>query len=88
MLPKQFSQRILVVGWLMFCLLIIATFSANLIAFLTVELYKVPFRTLLDVSHQQEYAFGTLYGTLWIDLFKVKLIRVTMTEIIKTCTKP
>ena len=36
------------------------TYSAKLIAFLSVEKYEVPFETFLDLSEQKAYRIGVL----------------------------
>ena len=53
-------------------MVITATYSANLIAFLSVEKYRVPFNNLAQLASQEEYKFGTLGGTAQMLHVKVK----------------
>ncbi len=48
-----------------------ATFTANLIAFLAVDKYTPPFEDLEGLTEQSEYAVGILGGSTWNDLFQV-----------------
>ena len=57
------SGTIFISCWLFFAIVISATYSANLIAFLSVEKYTVPFKNLQELSSQDQYQFGTLGGT-------------------------
>ena len=55
----------------MFCIVMMATFTANLIAFLAVDKYNPPFEDLEGLVNQNQYAFGILGGSTWNDLFQV-----------------
>ncbi len=37
-------------------------------AFLAVEIYKPPFTTIDELASQSEYKFGTLGGTIFVDM--------------------
>ncbi len=76
--PIATSLRLIVAIWWLFCLVIISTYSANLIAFLAVDRYTPPFRTLYDVSNQQAFQFGVLGGTGWLNLFGVSNSKKTI----------
>ena len=65
------SLRTLIAVWWLFALIISTTYSANLVAFLAVEKVSVPFKTLHDLSLQNEYKFGTLGASVWAQLFEV-----------------
>ena len=54
------SARFFVGFWWLFCIVIVATYSGNLIAFLTVDKYIVPFETLKEMALEGEYKFGTI----------------------------
>jgi hypothetical protein len=51
-----------------------ATYSGNLIAFLTVTKEKPPFDSLSEMVAQDEYEWGTLGGTYWMTWFEVRLL--------------
>ena len=61
--PSSTSGTIFITCWLFVALVITTTYSANLIAFLSVEKYTVPFNTLQELASQDQYKFGTLGGT-------------------------
>ncbi len=48
-----------------------ATFTANLIAFLAVDKYTPPFEDLEGFTNQDQYVIGILGGSTWKDLFQV-----------------
>ena len=54
------SGRFVVGFWWLYCIVIVATYSGNLIAFLTVHKYKAPFQTLQEMAQDGEYKFGII----------------------------
>ena len=54
------SAKCIVGFWWLFCIVIVATYSGNLIAFLTVDKDKVPFETLKEMAEKGEYKFGII----------------------------
>ncbi|XP_069103796.1 glutamate receptor ionotropic, kainate 4-like [Argopecten irradians] len=64
------SGRTLLSFWWLFCIVMMATYSGNLIAFLTVTKEKLPFDTLSGMVNQDVYKWGTIGGTAFIDIFK------------------
>ena len=75
-LPSVSSVRTIVSFWWLFCIVVLATYSGNLIAFLAIDKHSTPFETLLELSKQNEYKFGTLGATGWEAVFNViKTIR-------------
>ena len=70
---KEYSFAVwpIVISWIAVCLVITATYSANLIAFLSVEKYRVPFHTFQELLDQDEYQFGTIGGSSLEEYFKV-----------------
>ena len=56
---------VMVSFWWLYAIVIIATYTGNLIAFLTVENTRPPFQTLMELATQQQYEMGTLGGTAW-----------------------
>ena len=65
------SLRFIVGFWWLFCIVIVATYSGNLIAFLTVDKYNAPFETLKEMAEKGEYKFGTIGGTSFEALMQV-----------------
>ncbi len=76
-LPAAVSSRIMLSAWWVFCLVIVSTFSANLIAFLAIDIYKIPFKNLYEVLFQTEFQYGILGGTAWMSMFQVKSLLLT-----------
>ena len=61
--------------WWLFCIVVVAIYCGNLIAFLTVTKDKPPFNSLEELLMLKgEFRWGTLGGTAWEDI----LIRVCM----------
>ena len=57
--------------WWIFCIIITATYSGNLIAFLTVIKEHLPFDTVTGMINQKTYRWGTVGGTVWVLNLKV-----------------
>ena len=62
-LPEAQSGRFFIGFWWMYCTVVIATYSGNLIAFLTVSKATVPFQTFDEMVVQNTHTFGTLGET-------------------------
>jgi hypothetical protein len=73
-LPVSQTGRTIVCCWWLFCIILSATYSGNLIAFLTVTKEKPPFDSLSEMVAQDEYEWGTLGGTYWMTWFEVRLL--------------
>ena len=69
--PVMASGRFIVGFWWLFCIVIVATYSGNLIAFLTVHKYKAPFETLQEMAQEGEYKFGTIGDSAMETIMKV-----------------
>lgn len=61
---------ILISGWLFFALVIIATYTANLAAFLTVRSFKDGIQSLDDLAGQTEIVYGTVKDTSITEFFE------------------
>ena len=59
-------------SWWIFSIVLAATYSGNLIAFLTVNKDKPPFNTLQAMVEQDEYRYGTIDQSMWTMLFQVR----------------
>ncbi|XP_076464732.1 putative glutamate receptor [Babylonia areolata] len=68
--PTTASARIFVSAWWLFCVVMAAIYSGNLTASFAVSNYDPSFTTLEGMLDQQQYEFGTVPGTIWIDIFK------------------
>ncbi|XP_060070631.1 glutamate receptor ionotropic, kainate 1-like [Ylistrum balloti] len=64
------SGRTLLSFWWLFCIAMMATYSGNLIAFLTVSKERLPFDTISGMIKQDIYKWGTIGGTAFIDIFR------------------
>ena len=72
LLVNTASVRTVIGFWWVYCVIIGATYSGNLIAFLAVDKYSPPFETLEDIVAQNEYSFGTLGESVWEIIFQVR----------------
>ena len=72
LLVNTASVRTVIGFWWVYCVIIGATYSGNLIAFLAVDKYSPPFETLEDIVAQNEYRFGTLGESVWEIIFQVR----------------
>ncbi|XP_060063877.1 uncharacterized protein LOC132544318 [Ylistrum balloti] len=68
-LPQSQTGRTLLSSWWLFCIIMMATYSGNLIAFLTVTKDKAPFTTVAGMVQMDNYRWGTIGGSSWIDAF-------------------
>ncbi len=75
-LPLAMSLRLPVMFLWLFCLVVLYTYTANLIAFLTIEKKVRPFDTLHQLLAQDEYVFGVLDNTILALLFKTSQAKV------------
>nr|KAG5710676.1 hypothetical protein BaRGS_035078 [Batillaria attramentaria] len=58
-------------AWWLFSIVMAATYSGNLIAFLTVTKDKAPFDTLEEMVRQDQYTYGTIDQSMWTMLFEM-----------------
>ncbi|KAL8619703.1 hypothetical protein ACOMHN_025789 [Nucella lapillus] len=68
--PTTGSARIFVSAWWLFCVVMAAIYSGNLTASFAVNTYDPAFTTLEGMLQRNTYDFGTVPGTIWIDIFK------------------
>ncbi len=69
--PACGSHRLVVAFFWLYVIIIGATYSGNLVAFLATEKASFPFNSLQEMVEQNKYTFGTLGSTLFIDMLKV-----------------
>ena len=58
--PYWLPLCLVLASCLLVCAVMTTTYSAKLIAFLSVEKYEVPFETFLELSEQKAYRIGVL----------------------------
>ncbi|XP_030379400.1 glutamate receptor ionotropic, kainate 2 [Scaptodrosophila lebanonensis] len=72
--PKAISTRIISGIWWFFSLIIVASYTANLAAFLTVERMITPIENAEDLSSQTEISYGTLESGSTMTFFRDSMI--------------
>ncbi|TMW47299.1 hypothetical protein DOY81_007619 [Sarcophaga bullata] len=72
--PRAISTRIVSAIWWFFTLIIIASYTANLAAFLTVERMITPIENAEDLADQTEISYGTLDSGSTMAFFRDSLI--------------
>ncbi|XP_033761043.1 glutamate receptor ionotropic, delta-2-like isoform X2 [Pecten maximus] len=68
--------RILVGSWWIFCVVLIATYTGNLVAFLTVTKDFLPFQGVEGMVQQDVYSWGVIGGTSWVTMFQMSSLPV------------
>ena len=68
------SQRMVVAFWSMFCLILTAIYTGNLVAFLSVEKLVLPFNTFRQMSLDPSYKIGTLGGAALVSAIEVSVL--------------
>jgi len=66
------STRLVSGMWWFFTLILIASYTANLAAFLTVERMRSPIESAEDLAKQNVIKYGTLSGGSTMTFFKVR----------------
>ncbi|XP_060078728.1 glutamate receptor ionotropic, kainate 2-like, partial [Ylistrum balloti] len=69
-LPHSQTGRTLLSCWWLFCLVMMASYSGNLIAYLTVSKDKLPFNTVNEMLNTDDYKWGLIGGSYWVTIFK------------------
>jgi len=69
--PRALSTRLISGIWWFFTLILIASYTANLAAFLTVQRMISPIESADDLAKQNVIQYGTLYGGSTMTFFKV-----------------
>ncbi|CAF3928918.1 unnamed protein product, partial [Rotaria sp. Silwood1] len=60
--PRSLSTRVLIGAWWFFSLIMIASYTANLAAFLTTKRLKSPIDDIEALAKQTEIKYGALKG--------------------------
>ena len=71
MFTPEFLNRLLAGMWYFFTLIMIASYTANLAAFLTVETLEKPIESAEDLAKQTAIKYGVLDGGSTMNFFKV-----------------
>lgn len=80
-LPNSQSGRTMITFFWLFSLIMVATYSGNLIAFLTVTIDKAPFNSLEELVEQDDYKWGILAGTYFVTWFQVNIFYCLVTKV-------
>ena len=70
--PKALSSRVLVAAYWLFVVLMLATFTANLAAFLTVERMQDTVRSLEELNRQSKINYTVMEDSPYLEYFEVK----------------
>lgn len=68
--PKNLSGRLVAATWWLFGFIIIASYTANLAAFLTVSRLDTPIESLDDLSKQYKIQYAPLNGSAAMTYFQ------------------
>lgn len=68
--PTTTSGRILLYTWCFFVLILVASYTANWAAFLTVKKFKAPVKSIYDLTSQKEIQYGTVKSSAILSFFQ------------------
>ena len=84
--PRAQSVRFVVGFWWVFSIVVMATYSGNLIAYLTVSRIELPFDSVVAMLESREFKFGVMGGTVVEGLLQVSyLINLHEYQPLKNC---
>ena len=83
--PKAMSARILVSTMWIYYIILVSTYTGNLVAFLAVPNRIVPIDTLRDAVRQNTYAVGTIKGQALEDVLKVIILKIFW-KLVRCCS--
>ena len=69
--PKALSSRVLVAAYWLFVVLMLATFTANLAAFLAVERMQDTVRSLEELNRQSKINYTVMEDSPYLEYFEV-----------------
>ena len=72
--PKALSSRVLVAAYWLFVVLMLATFTANLAAFLTVERMQDTVKSLEELNRQSKINYTVLRDSPYLEYFQVNTV--------------
>ena len=76
--PKALSSRVLVAAYWLFVVLMLATFTANLAAFLTVERMQETVKSLEELNRQSKINYTVMNDSPYLEYFQVYFKRYSM----------
>ncbi|XP_062608529.1 glutamate receptor ionotropic, kainate 3-like [Saccostrea cucullata] len=68
--PSTTSGRILIYTWCFFVLILVASYTANWAAFLTVKKIKAPVKSIYDLALQKQIQYGTVKSSAILSFFE------------------
>ena len=72
--PRAWAPKPMIALWWWFCIVLVGTYTGNLIAFLTVTKIELPINSLEDLVQDTSYSVGTTEGTALHELLRVKYV--------------
>ena len=82
--PKALSSRVLVAAYWLFVVLMLATFTANLAAFLTVERMQETVKSLEELNRQSKINYTVMKDSPYSEYFQVSSFSFLLTYILDT----
>ena len=73
---RRQSGRMMIGIWMLACIVLSASYTANLVASLSVTKLKMPFDTLEEMAAQSAYKYGFADGHVGMVLLKVENITI------------
>ena len=70
--PKALSARVLVAAYWLFVVLMLATFTANLAAFLTVERMQTTVQSMEELARQSKINYTVVRDSPYMEYFQVR----------------
>ncbi|XP_076113503.1 glutamate receptor U1-like [Mytilus galloprovincialis] len=68
--PASSSGRTFLSCWWIFCIIIVATYTSNFVAFLTITKETLPFEGIQGLVGQNVFKWGTIGGSVYETIFK------------------
>ena len=78
--PKALSSRVLVAAYWLFVVLMLATFTANLAAFLTVERMQDSVKSLEELNRQSKINYTVMKDSPYLEYFQVKTVTINVSH--------
>ena len=79
--PKALSSRVLVAAYWLFVVLMLATFTANLAAFLTVERMQDTVKSLEELNRQSKINYTVMRDSPYLEYFQVTTVKIISRQI-------
>ena len=79
--PKALSSRVLVAAYWLFVVLMLATFTANLAAFLTVERMQDTVKSLEELNRQSKINYTVMRDSPYLEYFQVRTVTIVLIKV-------